>query len=300
MRPRTSDVPLEDRLPRERAPELHALIDEVAGALGTPAPDVVIVDDAHNAFWTVAGLRRRRVLGLGLPLFYPLDPQERIALIAHELGHASNGDSGRGLIVGSALRALAALYELVAPGSRLLARTWEISLAEPLGNAFMWVVSRPVWWLLLLQAHLLWRDHQRAEFLADALAARVAGTGAVVGLHENLLFASGLRGAAHQAMHHDGPEPLDLFGELRRAVRDVPEHERQRRRRVARREAARLDVTHPPMGQRIAVLESRPHQAPLVVLDAEPAARIDLELEPLRSPLSARIVDRHRSSLYYG
>jgi hypothetical protein len=64
--------------------------------------------------------------------------------------------------------------------------------------------------------------------------------------------------------------------------RRVPERELERRRRAARLGHARLDVTHPPTGLRIRLLESRPRAAARVRLDLEDVAAIDRELEPFR------------------
>jgi Zn-dependent protease with chaperone function len=63
----------------------------------------------------VFGWRRRRVLMLGSGPLAVLAPQELVALIAHELGHARNGDARRGLVVGSAVSGLAELHALMVP-----------------------------------------------------------------------------------------------------------------------------------------------------------------------------------------
>jgi Zn-dependent protease with chaperone function len=302
MRPRLGRVPDEDVVAREQAPELHRLVDEVAATLGTRAPDVLVVDHRYNASWSVLGLRRRRVLELGLPLINALDADERIAVIAHELAHERNGDATRGFVVGSSCVALNELYALISPREPLdaapRAETAYGGLEAVIGQAVLWGVSRPVSLLLSVQAHLLWHDSRRAEFLADALAAQVAGTAAVVHLHEKTLLAATVQAAAHHAVHHPEDRDFDLFAHARRAVAEVPGHERERRRRAARHEHARLNVTHPPTGQRIALLERRPPSPPAIVLGAGRAAAIDAELAASRERLAGRIVDRYRSSLY--
>ena len=103
LRPRFGKPPDEGHLSAEEAPTLQGLVEETARALDVPNVDVLIVDHEYNASWAVLGLRRRRVLRLGLPLLAALGPQERVALLAHELAHARNGDSGRGLFIGSAV-----------------------------------------------------------------------------------------------------------------------------------------------------------------------------------------------------
>jgi Zn-dependent protease with chaperone function len=110
MRPRFGKPREDGMLARREAPALHELADEVAEALDVRPPDIIVVDRRFNASWQIVGLRRRRVLTLGLPLVAILDRQERVALAAHELAHARNGDSTRGLFVGSAINGLAECY----------------------------------------------------------------------------------------------------------------------------------------------------------------------------------------------
>ncbi|MDQ3163474.1 MAG: M48 family metalloprotease [Actinomycetota bacterium] len=236
------------------------------------------------------------MLTLGVPLLTVLEPRERVALVAHELAHGRNGDVTRGLFVGSAVVGLAELYSFVAPDDSTEGREWELGLVERVANWFFWLLSRPVLGLLLLELHLLLRDHQRAEYLADALAARVAGTNATVSLHEKLLLESTFQGATQHAARGGS----DLFRELREAFELIPEREHDRRRRVARLENARLGDTHPPTGKRITLLESRPRTEPVVTLDAERSAAIDDELAPLRPALERTLVDEYRDSLFHG
>jgi hypothetical protein len=111
MRPRLGKAPDEDVVARADAPSLYALADDVAADLGLRRIDVLVVDHRLNASWSVVGLRRRRVLTLGLPLLMLLEPQQRVALVAHELAHERNGDATHGLVVGSSVRALAEFYD---------------------------------------------------------------------------------------------------------------------------------------------------------------------------------------------
>jgi Zn-dependent protease with chaperone function len=302
MRPRLGRGPKEDIVVAGETPELHRLVSEVAAALETRPPHVVVVDEEYNASWNTVGIRRTRVLTLGLPLFDCLGPQERVALVSHELGHGRNGDVRRGVIVYSALSSLSALYRLLAPGSRIAAGhvdPW-LRIAEPLANALMYLVTRPLAWLLSLEAHLVWQDSQRAEYLADALAARVAGTDAEIALKERLLESRTLAVVARQAVNRPAGESTDLLSDLRRAIENTPDHERERLRRAARREQTRLDATHPPIARRIELLKRRPSATPAVTLSTAASARIDAELGRRRSLIATRIVDAYRSSLYSG
>jgi hypothetical protein len=78
----------------------------------------------------------------------------------------------------------------------------------------------------------------------------------------------------------------------------VPDRERERRRRVARREDARLGETHPPSGKRIELLERRPRVAPAVVLDATRSTAIDLELATRRTAAGRQLLEEYREAIY--
>jgi heat shock protein HtpX len=83
--PRTSGSTLDTR---EEAPTLFAVVDRVASAVGTRAPRVIAVGSNYNAAVSAYGLRRRRVLYLGLAMWGVLTPQQLVALLGHELGHS--------------------------------------------------------------------------------------------------------------------------------------------------------------------------------------------------------------------
>jgi Zn-dependent protease with chaperone function len=295
VRPRLGRLPQEGVLPPDEAPTLYALTGEVAEALGTRPVDVVVVDARFNASWGVVGIGRKRVLTLGLSLLACLAPQERVAVMSHELAHSRNGDAGRTFFVGSAVRSLQQLYLALRPHRD----EPELGFADVLGNALLWVVSRPFYALYSIEAHLLLRDSQRAEYLADALAARVAGTEAVLGLHEKLLLEPivevTIQRAAFEREHGETP---NVFERLGRSVLEAPPRERERRRRVAQLENTRLDATHPPTSRRIHVLEARPRVSEAVTLGDERSAAIDRELAPHRERLAGRLLDEFRDSLY--
>jgi Zn-dependent protease with chaperone function len=297
MRPRVGRIPHGWPLSRDDSPTLFALVEMVAAALPTRPPDVVQLDSSYNASFARFGLRRRSALTLGLPLFAVAEPQERVALVAHELAHDRNRDVSRGFFVGSALDALAELYAVLSPG-RAASELSESALVvvTPLVWAILWVVSLPFAVLLRLEYHLLLHDFRRAEYRADALAAGVAGTAPVVSLHEMFLLDFLVDEAAHRSVH--ATEPRDFFSELSALVESIPERERERRRRVARLEPARLDTTHPPTAARIKVLEERAQRPAAVQLPDDESRRLDAELAPQKTSMGAAIVSAYRDSLY--
>jgi Zn-dependent protease with chaperone function len=292
MRPRVPPMPEGDVLAPAAAPALHALARAVTAALDRPAPTAIVADTRWNASWTVVGWRRRRVLVVGLPLLAALGPQERVAVLAHEVGHDRNGDATRGLFVGSAVVGLDALSDLLRPPSRPM----DFGALESLTSALTWLLTRPVDAILWLEARLLLRDMQRAEYLADAAAAKVAGSAATIALHERLLLRPTFQHAIQRAaLENDARGALDR---VRAALDAVPPRERERRRRVARLEHARLEDTHPPTGMRIALLEERSPLPPAVVLSRFDSERIDAEVAPLEAAAGRALVDRYRAALH--
>src|SRR5262249_61111144 len=106
MRPKPGRVPSEDVTSQKDFPTLHAFVNEVAQKLGGQPIRNIVVNESFNAAYGVIGWRRVPVLWIGLPLWMALRPQERLALIGHEIAHGVNGDGTRGFIVGSALSGL--------------------------------------------------------------------------------------------------------------------------------------------------------------------------------------------------
>jgi Zn-dependent protease with chaperone function len=264
------------RLRREQAPALFRLVDEVAAVVGAPAPQVVEVDSSFNASASAVGLRRRRVLRLGLPMWAVLPADQRVALLGHELGHFVNGDARRGPVARVPLTTLGRLADLLRPSMSLRSQ----GLAGLIGEAVAAVVFGTL--RRLVQAGhvgLVWvclRDSQRAEYLADELAARAAGSTAAARMADTLVLSNSLFMVACR--------------EARRGVAAtgwLPVADEVRAEAVARlagmrqlsvRDEVSLFATHPPTGLRARMIESRPYQPAAVVLTAADSARIDEEL----------------------
>jgi Zn-dependent protease with chaperone function len=265
MRPRAGGVPEGEPVERAEAPALWQLVDDVAAALDTPPPDRIVVEPEFNAHWSRAGIRRTRVLGLGLPLLAVLSPRERVAVVAHELAHARNGDIARSWFIGSAVGALAELGSLLTPAGGTPHH--ETALLEVVSGMLLRVLRLPVDGLLAAEAHLLMHDSRRAEYLADALAADVAGTDAAVALQVIMLLDAVAEQPARRRAVTGSRDAGGLLAEMRAAVVAVPERERERRRRVA----ARGDTpTRHPSPDRAADRAARAAAAPSAADQARP------------------------------
>jgi len=294
-------APRPGRLPEGRpvllradAPELFALVDDVARAVGTPSVHAIVVDGSINAAVTTYGIRGRRLLVLGMPLWEVLTPEERIALLGHELAHYANGDIRNGLMVGTAVRSLTVWHDIVRP------------LPHPTGleiivNALYTLPRLLIGGLLILLTRLTSRAGIRAEYLADRLAARTASAPAAVGLMDRLLIAESLsvwlRTEANRAALR-GPRSTrnaadradELWGRLTAYVESIPEHEYERQRRAGARRGHQVDTTHPPTHlRRACLLAGRPEPA-VVTPQAPKNDLITTELATARTEVARRLL----------
>ncbi|WP_241740779.1 M48 family metallopeptidase [Streptomyces sp. L2] len=294
LRPRFRRLTGRHPLFRDEAPELFALVDEIARTVGTRGVDAIAVDHKVNAGVSAFGVRGRRLLTLGLPLWETLSPRQRIALLGHELGHYANGDTRRGDLLGTAFETLEAWRYTLAPIRRPNAY-------EMIAKLLYLVPRLLVEGVLMALDPLPLRAAQRAEYLADRMAARVGSTEAAVGLMDRLLVARALRVALQReasAAALGGPGTAraadaradGLWDRLREYAQSIPEYEYERRRRAGARRGHSVDSTHPPTHLRRACLLAGPPQAGSVPADARRDRLIDLELATARVAMARRIV----------
>ncbi|MFF4774448.1 M48 family metallopeptidase [Microtetraspora fusca] len=280
-------------LTRQEAPALYDLLDRVAREAGAPPVDVVLVDGKVNASFGTVGLRGTRVLTIGLPLWQILEPRERIALLAHELGHSSNGDVRRMRYVDSAI---ATLYEIHGAAARVHVhgglRALAISIVV---NILTGLVRLLVVGLIMVLESLTYRESQLAEYAADDRAARIASPVAVAGLMDKLIT----RGpAAHRHLESAAHRGGDLWEGLREYMAAFPETEEERLRRLARLERARVDATHPPTHLRAAFALSRAYGEAAIVTTDDEMERVQAELDAPAGRIAREIADRARAALY--
>lgn len=295
LAPRVGRLP-DDRpvLLRADAPELFALVDEVARAVGTRSVHAIAVDGGINAGVTTYGVRGRRLLVLGMPLWEVLTPAERIALLGHELAHYANGDTRNGLVVGTAVRTLSLWHHTLRPLSQPTA-------IEMVVNALYVVPRLLVRGVLTLLVRLTSRAGTRAEYLADRLAARTASTQAAVGLMDRLLLIGPLglllRSEANRAalggsrsVREARARADELWDLLTAYAASVPEQEYERQRRAGARRGHQVDATHPPTHLRRACLLAGEPEAAAVVPQEHRTERIATELAAARTEMARRLL----------
>ncbi|MFG1812103.1 M48 family metallopeptidase [Streptomyces sp. NPDC049040] len=296
LRPRLGRLPKDAvTLDRAAAPGLYSLLDRVAVETGTRPVDIVALDAAVNASVTEYGLRRRRLLVVGLPLWHMLGPQQRVAVLGHEFGHYANGDQRRGLVVGTALSTLGTWHHVLRPSGQR-----DRSVVQMIADLIMIPPWLFVLGLLYLLDHFTLRASQRAEYRADLNGARVGSGAAAAEFLDVLLLAETVdrelrRQAVLARTRTRGSDPkaveAGLWARLADHARDVPAHERERLRRVAEVRGHSTDSTHPPTHLRRALLLDTSGALPSsVTLDRVEAAAIDAEIAPAGQQVARRIL----------
>lgn len=273
---RLSKLPEQGRLvDLDKAPHLVALVKRVAAAVGAPMPQVLMLGYDLNAYTTTVGLRRTRVLCLGLPLWATLEPQERVALLGHELGHFVNGDVRRGpltQVAETTLNRVAQLFNLDGVGGRGLLEYVSSIITRALGRLVAGIART-------LQVLLVWisqRDSQRAEYLADEMAAKAGGTAAAVSLADQLVITDSIDTVVRREAR--AGHGMSAWHDAARVARTNLAPKLPVLRRLSRHTEVSLYASHPPTGLRAEMLERRPARAATVTLTESEAAHIDEEL----------------------
>lgn len=179
-------------------PLLFALVTRVARAAGAPEPKRIDVDARANASAGFGGFLgvlfgRDLVLTIGLPLVAGLTVQQFAGVVAHELGHFSQGAAMR---LSYVVRAINAWF------ARLVYERddWDEALAEGVQrgdrlSAVLLVAMLCVWftrwvlWLLMAIGHgLSCLLSRQMEYDADRFMTRLVGTAAFVETSRRLLL----------------------------------------------------------------------------------------------------------------
>lgn len=297
IRPRLGGIKSETvLLPRQVAPTLYGLCDRVTTALGGKPVDVVAFDARFNASHGQVGIRRRRVLWIGAPMWNILAADQRVGLLGHEFAHQVNGDLSFGTVVGSAISTLAAWHSTLrpgvwSPGSGDIFGFFE-TIGQLLARGLYREMRRIVEAIYGLEESLLYRSGQRAEYYADRVAGHVVGTEPLLGLldsfHLDRVCTLAIRYAARR-------EESDIWASERNFVRDFSPMEWERLRRIDARRGTAVDDTHPPTNLRVEMLKSRPQEAGAIKVSEAESLAIDAEMESVYRLVGERIVSRFAS-----
>lgn len=270
---------------RAEAPALFAVIDAIAAQMRAPRLHAVVVDEAFEASCGRFGLRRRPVLVLGMPLWASLSPAARMGLLAHQVGHLVDRDPEQRLVTQPALSTLGILARdlakrrrgvnaqeaLVGQGGQVTASQYATVLdpqikgsIESVRDAGLALVFRPLHWIFAsgdrrLRA-LASHSRQRAEYYADALAADVAGSAAVIEYCHVLLLHEPVFTTARRLMRA-GADLQTVRAQTAQTVTVDAADTTLLEQHSIRAESSPL-ASHPPVGRRLRMLRSRPASPP--------------------------------------
>lgn len=218
------------------APEIHALVDELARRADVPKPRVYIVPSSTpNAFATGRNPRHAAV-AVTEGILEILTRDELMAVLAHELGHVRNRDILVGTIAATVAGAISMLANMFMWTSMMGGRDNERD-DSPFGaiGAVMAMLFAPIAAALIQMA-----ISRSREYGADATAARLMGTGRPLASALRKLHNGNLYLAKHGQEAKVEPATAHMF-----IVNPL-----------SGSGFASLFSTHPPVEERIARLEA--------------------------------------------
>ena len=193
-------------------------------------PEVGVFDSPDpNAFATGAS-RNNALVAVSTGLLRHMGQDEVEAVLAHEISHVANGDMITMALIQGVLNTFVVFL------SRLVGFFVDrVILKNERGLGIGYFISSIVAQIMLgiLASMIAMWFSRRREFRADAGGARLAGNGKMV---------AALQGLQRQSSQEDLPEQMAAFGISGKTKSGL----------------AALFLSHPPLEQRIAALQSRP------------------------------------------
>ncbi len=256
---------LEGLSERSKLPATFHLLDQITDRMGTESITHVMITPDFNAF--MLHFTGKRVIGIGAVLWRATTPEEKLAILAHEVAHQVNGDPARSGLTGKALQTLEGWLWFLEPDAD-----------ELLAEIIMYLPFLIVSGLHRLLLRLIFFESQRSEYLADALAAYVAGVPASQSALQKTMLDERIA-IERLGMHANRvPGGLALVDRFASAITGISVRERDAI--IAKANAAKLavDSTHPPTVYRIAFLDLL-SDADASVFDPDEVRDSDSELE---------------------
>lgn len=250
---------------RQREPLLYEFLEKICSLVGAPFPREVVVDCQVNAsasfrrgLWSFWGNDLR--LTIGLPLVAGLDLRQFAGVLAHELGHFSQGTGMRLSYVIQRVNGwlVRAVYERDQWDQRL--ERWakgidiRIGVVFHLARFFVWLTRRILWVLMMAGHWISFFMTRQMEFDADRYAARLAGSSVFRASFLRIPLIDAAWQASTQALDRAWMERKlgDDFASLVRAnLERIPPDEQEKIRQDRLERKAQWWDTHPPDRRRI-------------------------------------------------
>jgi Zn-dependent protease with chaperone function len=247
-------------------PLLFALVSRLARALQAPEPKEIILDCQVNASAGFGGLLgalagQNLVLTIGLPLMAGLNVQQLAGVIAHELGHFSQGTAMRLSYFVRTINGWFArvVYERDNWDETLVQWSEEsdrTALIFLLARLCVWLTRWLLWMLMVIGHAISCFLLRHMEYDADRQMTRVMGSEvfqttarqvAIMSLAEVVCFD-----VAAYSWHKQHRLPDDLCALLMSMAEDLPPQVRQQLEKSLRQTKTGVFDTHPSHGERVA------------------------------------------------
>lgn len=294
-------------LPKKDFPELYKAVNLVCKKFNTSELEGIILNEEFNAGITEYGIKKKKILFIGLPLWSVLNNEEKLDLIGHEIAHCVNGDPSRNKIISTAINTLIKAGRIIHPESLLINISISSLVLEVSRYAIMPInillvgISNLLWNTAYLLNNLVWLDSQKAEYLADLLASSICGNKASISLMQKCSY-SDIFYFELQKLVIKGKKTfdnVDIFEEVNNKIKDLPDHEIERLNRLLTKEEHKIDIKHPPTYSRILLLEEKGYKNGNDLKDKIDFAKIENELNPYKQKIQYKLIDVYRDSMYY-
>jgi hypothetical protein len=260
-----------NRVDRIFVPHLSMLCDQISGHLGSPTITHVCFRSDFSLGVYRSTLSRQVTLFIGLALWEGTTHEEHVALLGHEFGHLVNRHIRYRAVTATAVESMNRLEELLAPDKE--ADTTLITLLTHLLLFIFRIIPIAVSTALMIP---LLRSGQRAEYRCDISAVSVGGTDATTSGLDIVNHRTSWEFLLERYRAGKCPDPYSAFREL---VQSLPEQERRRRQRVDELSQMSIDVTHPAMFRRRALVKRWPQTPAHVTVSPSEGFRITQEVE---------------------
>ncbi|MFN7220085.1 MAG: M48 family metalloprotease [Burkholderiales bacterium] len=299
--PRFARAP-EKIVSREDYPGIYALTDRVAETLETEPVSGVGVSAEFNANYRIAGWKGQRYVEIGAALAAVLSVEEFVALVAHEMSHGANGDPLRGRYLGGALNTVVRWGGVIRPttvtglgegmpyGPIVSILGIPFAIVALLLSEAIFLVAKGFYLLVL-------RQSQRAEYLADVLASKIAGAHAMSSQLEKLYLFDVVDTAIQRHALTNAEAPIQ--DALREAVRSLPDSKLDSLRAESRAQGWRVDSTHPPTAMRTDVIKACGNVEPAMILSEEERRGIAIELTRLVESMRNAMTGSKIEAMYF-
>lgn len=285
----------EHLIAREEFPNLFSAVDQLADAMKVRKIDGIVINEDFNASVTQIGWTRRNIIKIGYPLFSILEPEEQMAILAHEFGHIKNGDLTRSFYIGSALFSIQTWYELLEPVP--LDERENMGIAELPVYYFMALIAQIPYLFYFLLVHFLYDNAQKGEYLADDRSANTVGYHHLIKAMKKFEYAETFYSTVRDMAINRNK--LNLFHVMHERIVTMPLREKERLSRCSQMESAKLDATHPPTYYRVQMLEKFSARPFSPAVDKEVLSSIRGELDSQQERIQEQLIENYRYELNY-